>query len=73
LLNKGIESARQEVWCNIFEKALAKLYGSYSRLETGNIAEVYTMLTGAPSVIYNHSELEENPWCLYEALSDEDQ
>ena len=43
-----------EMWLPILEKALAKVYGSYMRLENGTIGELFSTLTGCPSLTIYH-------------------
>ena len=40
-----------EIWVLILEKAYAKLYKSYERIEEGNSKEALHELTGAPTKI----------------------
>jgi len=42
-------SQGNEIWVLILEKAWAKVYGSYSRIEIGDCGEALTPLTGCPS------------------------
>lgn len=44
-----------EIWVLILEKAYAKLYKSYERIEEGNSKDALNELTGAPTkVIYTN-------------------
>ena len=45
------------MWMVFLEKAMAKIYGTYERLEHGSAGEVYPQITGAPSVSYNHKQV----------------
>lgn len=42
-------SRGKEIWVLILEKAWAKLYGSYERIEAGTCREALRDLTGAPT------------------------
>ena len=48
-----------EIWVLLLEKAWAKIYGSYHRIEVGNTGEALPVLTGAPSQTLTHSEFSE--------------
>ena len=43
-----------ELWVLILEKAWAKIYGSYHRIEVGNTGEAMPVLTGCPSQSFDH-------------------
>lgn len=47
-----------EVWLQILEKAVAKVFGSYLRLENAEAGEVFSMITGAPNVKLKHKDEE---------------
>ena len=51
-------SADQEIWVLILEKAWAKVYGSYQRIEGGNIGEALPALTGAPTDVLMHEDIQ---------------
>lgn len=42
------------MWLSILEKGLAKVFGCYMRLESGYIGELFSMLTGCPSMTIDH-------------------
>lgn len=45
----------------MIEKAFAKAYGNYQKLEEGAAGETLSILTGAPSVYYSHSKYKKDP------------
>ena len=49
----------KEIWVLILEKAWAKVYGSYQRIEAGLSGEAFNALTGCPYKFYRHSDLKE--------------
>lgn len=48
-----------EIWVLILEKAWAKVFGSYSRIEGGSAGEAFYPLTGSGSQIYWHEEIQD--------------
>lgn len=53
------KSNGSELWVMILEKAWAKIYGSYERIERGTSSGALRDLTGAPAVTY---KFEEGTW-----------
>lgn len=49
----------KEIWVLLLEKAWAKIYGSYQRIEAGTTGEALPALTGAPSEFMFHAEIED--------------
>lgn len=49
-----------ELWVQILEKAMAKCYGSYERLEKGYPMDALRDLTGAPCILFKQPD--ENLW-----------
>jgi hypothetical protein len=47
----------KEIWVLLVEKAWAKIFGSYQRIEGGTTGEALPAITGAPAVNYLHSEI----------------
>jgi calpain-15 len=54
------------------EKAWAKIYGSYQRIEAGLTGEALPFLTGAPSGTYMHDRFYWNPDKLWELIENAD-
>lgn len=50
----------KEIWVLLLEKAWAKIFGTYQRIEGGFAGEALTALTGAPTVVHNHSDFIED-------------
>ena len=46
-----------EIWVLILEKAWAKIFGSYQRIEAGLTGEALQPLTGCPEKMYKHDQL----------------
>jgi calpain-15 len=45
-----------ELWVLLLEKAWAKIFGSYQRIESGTSGEALPALTGAPAEFLFHEE-----------------
>ena len=56
----------------ILEKAWAKVYGSYQRIEGGNIGEALPALTGAPTDMIMHEDIK-NPDHLWRDIKKADE
>ena len=57
----------------LLEKAWAKIYGSYQRIEAGSIGEALPALTGAPTVTFNHkADFMFNPDVLWKLIENAD-
>jgi calpain-15 len=55
--------SRNEIWVLILEKAWAKVFGSYQRIEAGTTGEALQPLTGCPTKSYVHEDSDyENLW-----------
>ena len=50
-------SSEREIWVLLLEKAWAKVYGSYQRIEAGTTGEALPALTGAPSEFVFHKDV----------------
>lgn len=46
-----------EIWSLIIEKAWAKVFGSYQRVEAGTTGEAFYPLSGKPQSYYIHSNV----------------
>jgi calpain-15 len=46
-----------EIWVLILEKAWAKIFGSYQRIEAGQTGEALHPLTGCPSKMFKHGDI----------------
>jgi calpain-15 len=46
----------KEIWVLIIEKAWAKVFGSYQRIEAGTAGEAFRPLTGCPSTSFIHDD-----------------
>ena len=46
----------KEIWVLILEKAWAKVFGSYQRIEAGTAGEAFYPLTGSPHKFFIHSD-----------------
>lgn len=47
---------QKEIWVQLLEKAWSKVYGSYQRIEAGDIREAFPALTGAPAEMLEHKD-----------------
>jgi len=56
-------SKSREIWVLILEKAFAKVFGSYQRIESGNTSEALYPLTGCPTKFFLHRSID--PPTLY--------
>ena len=54
---KGDSASRAEIWVLLLEKAWAKVFGSYARIEGGFSAVALRGLTGTPAKGYIHDEM----------------
>jgi len=60
-----------ELWFLLLEKAIAKLYGSFTDIDGISIMDGFELITGMPSAQYNLKDLSEDE--LFNLLSDFDQ
>ena len=44
-------------WVPLIEKAFAKRYGNYEHIVGGVPSEAFKTLTGSPSLMYEHSDV----------------
>ncbi len=51
------EEGTNEIWVLILEKAWAKIFGSYQRIESGTAGEAMYPLTGSPHQFFIHANL----------------
>jgi calpain-15 len=63
---KGNSASRAEIWVLLLEKAWAKVFGSYGRIEGGFSAVSLRGLTGTPAKAYIHDEMsnKDDFWAL---------
>ena len=54
------DTTENEIWVQILEKAYAKVFGSYEVVEGGKPYQAMLNLTGFPSDILYHDEIEED-------------
>lgn len=58
-------SREPEMWVMLLEKAWAKAHGNYGMVSGGDSREALSALTGAPTTLLRHSEVEkENLWTV---------
>lgn len=50
-------NSSNEIWVLIIEKAWAKVFGSYQRIEAGTSGEAMRPLTGHPTKFYIHDDI----------------
>ena len=65
-------SKTREIWGMILEKAWAKVYGSYQRIEAGLTSEAMYPLTGCPSKYFMHNSIEPSRLWNYIKRSDKE-
>lgn len=63
----------KEIWVLLLEKAWAKIYGSYQRIEAGTTGEALTVLTGAPTSFIYHKEKKTKKDEFWKTIRDADQ
>lgn len=51
-------NSSNEIWVQIVEKAWAKVFGSYQRIEAGTTGEALNPLTGCPTKFFIHDEVD---------------
>jgi calpain-15 len=64
-------STDHEIWVLLLEKAWAKMFGSYQRIEGGTTGEALPALTGAPAIVLTHEEIE-NKESIWNQMYDAD-
>ena len=64
-------SADKEIWVLLLEKAWAKIFGSYQRIEAGTTGEALPCLTGSPSDMVFHAETKDKEM-LWRKIKDAD-
>lgn len=50
-------SQEKEIWVMLLEKAWAKIFGNYMRIEGGTTGEALPSLCGAPTYITSHNKV----------------
>ena len=66
-------TSENEIWVLLLEKAWAKVYGSYQRIEAGTTGEALPCLTGAPAQAYSHKDFHQRPDALWHLLESADE
>jgi calpain-15 len=64
-----------EMWVLLLEKAFAKMYGGYDRLDGGQMHWALTAITGVPSISFNKTQPNLSQWACndgHNKLSDDD-
>lgn len=57
--SKTREDRHIEIWVLVIEKAWAKVFGSYQRIEAGTAGEALYPLTGSPQQQFYHDEIKD--------------
>lgn len=61
-----------EMWVLLIEKAFAKMYGGYDRLDGGQMSWALTAITGNPALTFRKPKLD-GPWACGKHAVDDDQ
>ena len=64
-------SKTNEIWVLILEKAWAKVFGSYQRIEAGTAGEALYPLTGCPTKFFIHDDYQ-NKESLWQTILNAD-